>query len=356
MSKTMLRVFPIIPILLLLALFMPQQAHAAGAGTADALEAAGAPQLSAASSASDYYYFKSIEGTDPLVAGKKINVSFYAGVVIKRTEMDAWGNPAMVTYEEMPVTLKAFKGDTEIWSKSFTYTRGTTIETSFTPKTAGTIKLQIYGQDLGLGSTAQVLQATTKIKVTKKKATAVKNIKPDISVIRTEKKAVEITCANDYGFGMKIYRATKKGGPFKLIATTKKSTYTDTKIAAKKGYYYKVRLFSKAGKKTYLSKWSAKFKVAKYTSAVTLSYTAKKGVKVSWVKIKDAGYYLVVRNNSGLKGDYDVISCEGNDTTTFYDKDVEKGKTYYYGVIAEKGDNEEVVGKYMSNAYKIKVS
>ena len=144
MSKTMLRVFPIIPILLLLALFMPQQAHAAGAGTADALEAAGAPQLSAASSASDYYYFKSIEGTDPLVAGKKINVSFYAGVVIKRTEMDAWGMVrraigdsayhASERFEELPeVVKKAVGGPQNLreWSQMDSDTVGSVIQSNF---------------------------------------------------------------------------------------------------------------------------------------------------------------------------------------------------------------------------------
>ena len=352
MSKTMIRVIPIFPILLLLALFMPQQAQAADAATADGLQAAGAPQLSAAS---EYYYFKSVTGGESFTAGTAIPISFYAGVCIKKTEYDAWGRVDTVTYEEMPVTLKVFKGGTEIWSESFTYTRGTTIETSYTPMTAGKLKVQIFGCNPGLNNSLQVPQATMTIKVAKKKATAVKKVKPAVSVVRTGKKEVEIACSNDYGFGMKIYRATKKGGPYKLIATTKKNLYIDNAISAKKAYYYKVRLFSKAGKKTYLSKWSSKLKAMKYTGAITLSYTAAKGVKVSWLKIKGAGYYLVCRNNKGVKGEYEVISCEGADTTTYYDKDVVKGKTYYYSVLGEKGDNEEVVGKYMDNGFKIKI-
>ena len=187
-----------------------------------------------------------------------------------------------------------------------------------------------------------------------KKASAVKRVKPKIEVNRTSKKSAEITCTNDLGYGMKIYRATKKNGAYKLIKTVSKATYTDKKLSAKKVYYYKVRLFAKSGKKVYLSKWSSKVKADKYKPGITLSYSASKGVKVSWQKIKGAGYYLICRGTGGVNAGLDVISCESNSTTTFYDKDVQKGTTYYYGVVGEK-DNEVIVGKYMSDAYKIKV-
>ena len=330
-----LRMAAILPALLLFALFAP----------------AGAQQASA----SEYYYFKTPSSGASYTVGTKIPISFYAGVVIKQTKMDAWGNPSSVTYSDMPVTLKVLKGNTVLYSEEFTYTKGTTIETSYKANDTGTLKLQIYGKSLGLNVTEQTLQATLTIKVKKKKASAVKSIKPKIAVERTDKKIAEITCSNSSGFGMKVYRATKKNGKYKLVKTTSKSTYTDKKLSAKKVYYYKARLYAKSGNKTYVSKWSAKKIAAKFKSGkVTLSYSSSKGVKVTWAKISGAGYYLVGRNTVGTKGEYEVIECGDSKTTTFYDKDVVKGKTYYYSIVAENGDTE-VVGKYMSDAYKITI-
>ena len=304
--------------------------------------------------ASEYYYFKSPEDGSSFKAGDKIPISFYAGVVIKNTKFDAWGRPSTVTYEKMPVTLKVFKGSTELDSIDFEYTSAATIDTTYTPNTTGTLKFCIYGRNIGLGAMAQVQQASITVKVKQKSASAVKSVKPKIEVDRIAKNKAEISCSNDAGFKMMVYRSTKKNGKYKLIKTSSKPVFTDKKLKASKIYYYKIRLCAKKGKKTYYSKWSSKEKTGKYSSAkITLSYTAKKGVKVTWKPIKGAGYYLVARNTKGTKGEYEVISCEDSKTLTYYDTGVEKGKTYYYSVIAEKG-NGEAVGKYMSDNYKIR--
>ena len=303
--------------------------------------------------ASEYYYFKTPGQSATYKVGDTVPVSFYCGVVISTTSYIG-GAPATTTYKTMPVTFKVLKGSKELESKHFTYTRGTTIETSFKPKTAGILKLQIYGLPRSLGATEEVLQETITINVKSKKPSAVKSMKPKIEVVRTGKKTAEITCTNDSGYGMKIYRAKKKKGTYKLIKTTKKNVFTDKKLSAKKVYYYKVRLFAKGSKKTYVSKWSAKKQAPKFKPGVTLSYSAKKGVKISWQKMKGAGYYLVSRNTTGTKDAYDVIACEGSSTTTYYDKDVKKGKTYYYAVGGFKGDDTNV-GKYVNNSIKIKI-
>lgn len=304
--------------------------------------------------ASQYTYFKGPKAKASYTVGTKIPISFYCGVVITETKCDAWGRPVETIYQKMPATLRVFKGNQEIHSVNFTYTKATTIATTYTPTTTGTLKLCLYAQGMGLNA-PNGLQDTVTITVKKAKPATVKSRKPVISVERTGKKVAQISCSNNYGFGMKVYRATKKKGKYKLIKTTSKSVFKDKKLAANKEYYYKVRLYAKKGKKTLLSKWSAPVKAAKYDSrTISLSYTAGKGVKISWKKINGAGYYLVGRNNSGTGKEYEIISCEGAETTTYYDKDVTKGKTYYYCIIAEKG-NAEAVGKYMGNQYKITI-
>ena len=350
MKVSVLRSFPVIPVLLLLLLFVPQGVQTAEASQ-DLQVGSTSRELQTASA---YYYFKTPANNATFQVGDEIPVSFYAGVVNKTTRMDAWGRPSIVEYAEMPVTFKVLKGNTEIYSQEFTYTRGTTIETTYTPTTTGKLKLQIFGRPMSLTAVDQVLQDTITINVKAKKPSEAQKVKPSIAVERTAKKEAEITCTNDSGYGMMVYRATKKNGNYTLVKKTTKNTFTDKGLSASKVYYYKVRLFAKSGKKTYLSKWSAVKQAGKFKSGVTLSYSKSKGVKVSWQKKAGAGYYLVSRNNVGTKGEYDVIACEGADTTTYFDKDVKKGKTYYYAVVAFKGDDTPVA-KYMSNAYKIKI-
>ena len=335
MKHSPIRFVTLFPLLLLLALLMPLGMLQAEAST--------------------YYYFKTPESGAAFKAGKEIRISFYAGVVNKETRFDAWGRPSTPTYKEMPVTLKVFKGDTELASQEFTYTKAATIETTYTPNTTGKLTLRIYGRKMSLTAVTQELQDSIDITVKKAKASDVKKVKPKITVERTAKKKAVITCTNDGGYGMKIYRAAKKNGKYKLIKTTSKPVFTDKKLSASKEYYYKVRLYSKKGKKTYLSKYSAKAKAGKYSNdKMSLSYSASKGVKISWKKIDGTGYYLVARNTEGAAAEYDVISCEGSETTVYYDTNVEKGKTYYYMVSGFKGDDTPV-GKHYGNQYKIKI-
>ena len=44
---------------------------------------------------------------------------------------------------------------------------------------------------------------------------------------RTAKNKAKIVCTTDYGYGMKVYRATKKNGKYKLIKKTSKNTFTN---------------------------------------------------------------------------------------------------------------------------------
>lgn len=63
--------------------------------------------------------------------------------------------------------------------------------------------------------------------------------------------------------GYQVYYATSKKGKFKKLASTKKTSFTHKKLKKNKSYYYKVRAYTKIGKKTYYSPYS---KVAKYTT------------------------------------------------------------------------------------------
>lgn len=315
----------------------------------------------AVSDASTYFYFKTPTAEKTYTAGSKISVNMYAGGVRTYTKMDAWGNPESTTYEEMPATLKVFKGDTELFSQEYIYKKATTINAVYIPKETGTLTLKYYARSGGLTDNSQTLQDTVKIKVKKMKAAAVRNVKPVITVDRTAKKKAVITCDGAYGYGLKVYRSTSKKGKYKLIKTLKagKLSFTDTSIAASKVYYYKVKIYAKSGSKTYLSKTSAAVKAAKYvpstdTSALhVIVKNTSGGVKISWTKNSKAGYYLVSRGTSS-DGSGDVITCNGDNELEWLDKEAAKGKTYYYVVTAWYGNDEKPLVK--SKPVKIKVS
>lgn len=64
--------------------------------------------------------------------------------------------------------------------------------------------------------------------------------------------------------GYKIYRATKRNGKYKAVKTVTKGTtvkYTNKKLKKSKKYYYKVRAYKKAGKKTVYGSYSSKANV-----------------------------------------------------------------------------------------------
>ena len=308
------------------------------------LMAAYLPLMSENADATAYYSISSPKAGASYKVGEKVPVKFWVGVEETYTSMDAWGRPESTTYNEMPASFKVFKGDTELYSEDFTYTKAQYIETTFTPTTTGTLKLCVYGHDYGL-KTNNNLQVSTTIKVKKPKPSAVKNFKPEITVDRIAKKKALITCTANYGFGMKVYRATSKNGKYKLIKTTSKSTFTDSKLSASKVYYYRVKVYAKSGKKTYLSKWSAKTAAEKYFAGLSLSRTPS-GVRVKWKSVKGTGYYLVRRSTKGIPAEEDVLSCEGKETTVYTDNEAKKGQAYYYSVTAYKDGDESVLKVY----------
>ena len=300
--------------------------------------------------ASIYYYFKSPEENTVFKNGDEIPVSFYCAPEIKTTYTSGH-----VTYEDMPVTLKVFKGSTEIYSKDFTYQYADTLETTYTADTYGTLELRLYGLPYGLGNTEVVEQDSLTIKVKKPKASDVKKITPDLTVERTAKKKAVITCNNSSVYGMKIYRATKKKGKYKLIKTTKKAVFTDKKLKASKVYYYKIRLYAKSGNKTYKSKWSSIKKTPKKAAPkepvdrpVIVSVkkigegTGKtRLVRISWKRLgsytRDTVDFFVCRKEPGEEV---YTKLEANVTWSdneiyLTDETAESGKTYLYNVYAD---------------------
>ena len=229
---------------------------------------------------------------------------------------------------------------------------------TFKPTTSGTYTITAGTTNSAVdsnpdGGVIREISSTRKFTV---KASTIKTIKPVLNVERTAKRKAVLTWDKPAGAKTQIYRATSKNGTYKRIKTVSKSKYTDTKVAAKKVYYYKIRFTKKEKGKTVYSKYSAKVKAAKYRPpapfAVVLKNTSK-GVKITWGKYKGAGYYLVDKSTSS-NGEGDVIACCGDNELEWTDTEVKSGKTYYYRVTAWFGNEDKPRAK--TKVVKIKYS
>jgi fibronectin type 3 domain-containing protein len=129
-----------------------------------------------------------------------------------------------------------------------------------------------------------------------------------------------------------VYRAKAKDAPYKKVITTTGTKYTNITGEAGKTYYYKVKAVSD-DKKVENSEFS---KVVKRTydlsrPVVTAKSKTKKQVKLTWKKVDGAKKYVVYRATS-KDGKYTKIATTTK--TSYTNKKLKSGKTYYYKVKA----------------------
>ena len=159
--------------------------------------------------------------------------------------------------------------------------------------------------------------------------------------------------------GYEVLRATSKTGTYKLVKTiTSGSTvsYTDTKLATGKTYYYKVRAYRTVDKKKVYSSYSSvvSAKPVLKTPSVKLTSGSKKAT-IKWEKISGASGYEVYRATS-KSGKYSKIkTITKNSTVSYVNSSLTKNKTYYYKVRAYRTVNGKKIYSSYSVAKSVKV-
>ncbi len=151
--------------------------------------------------------------------------------------------------------------------------------------------------------------------------------------------------------GYYVYRSTKQNGTYKKIATIKKKStlsYKDKNRTAGKTYYYKVAAYRTEKGKKYTGVKSDAVSGKTKPGKVTLSKaTFKDGnVTLTWKKVTGATGYEVYRSTSKSSG-YSLKKTTSD--TTWSNKRLTGGKTYYYKVRAYKKVNgKKIYGDYSS--------
>ena len=125
----------------------------------------------------------------------------------------------------------------------------------------------------------------------------------------------------------KVYRATKKSGNYKAVATVTDPTYTDAKATRGKTYYYKVRAYAENSKSAYSSIDSCASRNAQPVVIVTANEDGRP--VLTWTKVSGTKNYQVYRSTAP---DGDFTKVKTTTSLKFTDTAPEAGVTYYYKV------------------------
>lgn len=162
---------------------------------------------------------------------------------------------------------------------------------------------------------------------------------------------VKGTTSTGYVNGYAIYRSTAKDGTFKKIATINSGTtitYTDTKLTTGATYYYKICAFSKVNNKPVYGAFSKvrSQKVVPGKPAVKITATDYTTLTLSWGAISECTGYRIYRSEQ-KDGTFKSLGDVSSSQTTYADKKVETGKTYYYKVRSYVTvNNKRIYGSY----------
>ena len=133
--------------------------------------------------------------------------------------------------------------------------------------------------------------------------------------------------------GYEVYRSTSKSGDYELIATVKKTNYTDKKLETNKNFYYKV-IAVKGSHKGTESKVVKKKTVPAATTMITITSLSYNKLQLTWKKVSGADKYVVYRSE---RKDGGFKKVETLSSTEYIDTKVEGGTLYYYKIIAYRG-------------------
>lgn len=177
-------------------------------------------------------------------------------------------------------------------------------------------------------------------------------------------RSVKITwTARSKATGYLIYRKTP-GGSWKHIKTVGKTTsYTDSSCKSAATYYYTVKAYTKNGSKNYYSPYDKNG-----LAATTRMLTPKVAVKsksrctatVTWSSQSNVSGYIIYRKAAKINK-WEKIKTVSYKTTSFTDKSLKSGRTYYYTVKAykkaspSKGIPKTLYGPYNTAGVSVKI-
>lgn len=187
----------------------------------------------------------------------------------------------------------------------------------------------------------------------------ISKVKADLS----GKTSVKITWnKNNNVSGYKVYRSTSKKSGYKQIANIKsKNTnyYTDKKVSKGKTYYYKVVPYLNYKGNSYNGGDSNISNIKTFSdkkiTGVSLTTDAGNGLAyISWKKSSgNLDGYIIYRATS-KNGKYKKVKTVSKSKSSYTDKNLTKGQTYYYKIRGYKNINGKNCYTNYSNVKSVK--
>ena len=150
--------------------------------------------------------------------------------------------------------------------------------------------------------------------------------------------------------GYDVYRSTKKSSGYSKVNKSPVSSvsFTDKSLKTGTTYYYKVKALRTEGDETAESDYSKYVSAKPYLSRPSVKLTAgKKKVTVKWNRISGATGYKIYRSTKKSSGYKCIATVKKGSTKSLVNKNLKKGKHYYYKVRAYV----KVSGKYIYSSY-----
>lgn len=206
---------------------------------------------------------------------------------------------------------------------------------------AGTMFLSVFAATTTISSGAEATPGDAEAATQESQQTVTSSEQDNISLKAPKKaqakvmklKTIQIHWTKvKHAEGYEIFRAAKKDGHYKKIATVKghnKTSYKDTDRTVGEMYYYRVRAYAGESYGPYSKKVHEKAAPAKTTAKLK---AGEEQIKISWEKADSAQGYHIYRATS-KKGEYvRIAKLKGKDVTTFTNLNLKGGKKYYYRV------------------------
>jgi len=143
---------------------------------------------------------------------------------------------------------------------------------------------------------------------------------------------IEVTWKEyDDAVSYQILRSTSKKDGYKRIATVESLSYIDSGVKIGTNYYYKIRAVRDDGTRSGYSNTMGGRAIGVTTIQSVKSVSGER-LQISWKKVSKSTGYQVMRCTT-KNGKYELIyETKSGSTTSYIDKTVKKGVTYYYKI------------------------
>ena len=180
-----------------------------------------------------------------------------------------------------------------------------------------------------------------------------------LSVEKTDYSSLKINWKHvNNADGYEVYCAASSNSSYNIVKDTTDTTYNHQNLTIGNTYYYKIRSYKKVGEERHYSDFSTvnsqTLTIPKPTN-VKASSAGATAIKISWNKVSKVSGYAIFRSNT-KNGKYKEIKTVNAKKTSYSNKNLTKGKTYYFKVKAYMLVNGSKIYSDSSDAAKYKAA